>query len=57
MGSVVAGSETSGKATVRDIGGTFPFSRAAFGRDFRGDGGRWSVDFPRDINLSISSRS
>ena len=42
------------KATVRDIDGSFQFCRAAFGRDFRGDGGSWSVDFPRaDINLSI----
>jgi hypothetical protein len=42
------------KATLRDIDGTFQFCRVAFGRDFRGDGGSWSVDFPRaDINLSI----
>jgi len=42
------------KATVRDLDGSFQFCRAAFGRDFRGDGGSWSVDFPRaDINLSI----
>jgi hypothetical protein len=42
------------KATVRDVDGTFQFCRVAFGRDLRGDGGSWSVDFPRaDINLSI----
>jgi len=42
------------KATVRDVNGTFQFCRVAFGRDLRGDGGSWSVDFPRaDINLSI----
>jgi hypothetical protein len=42
------------KATVEDFDGTFQFCRVAFGRDFRGDGGSWSVDFPRaDINLSI----
>ena len=42
------------KATVRDLDGTFLFCRVAFGRDPRGDGGSWIVDFPRaDINLSI----
>jgi hypothetical protein len=42
------------KMTVRDLDGSFQFCRAAFGRDFRGDGGSWSVDYPRaDINLSI----
>src|SRR5215212_6883679 len=42
------------RATVRDIDGSFQFCRVAFGRDPRGDGGSWNVDFPRaDINLSI----
>jgi len=42
------------KATVRDVDGSFQFCRVAFGRDMRGDGGSWSVDYPRaDINLSI----
>ena len=41
------------KATVHDFDGSFQFCRAAFGRDFRGDGGSWSADYPRaDINLS-----
>jgi len=34
--------------------GGFHFCRVAFNSDFRGDGGNWSVDWPRaDINLSI----
>ena len=42
------------KATAADLDGSFQFCRVAFARDFRGDGGSWSVDFPRaDINLSI----
>ncbi len=37
-----------------DIDGRFQFCRIAFNSDFRGDGGGWSVDYPRaDINLSI----
>jgi hypothetical protein len=42
------------KATFKDFDGRFQFCRVAFSSDFRGDGGNWSVDFPRaDINLSI----
>jgi len=42
------------KATPRDFDGTFQFCRLAFGRDPGGDGGGWSVDYPRaDINLSV----
>ena len=42
-------------ATTGDIdGGRFHFCRVAFASDVRGDGGNWSVDFPRaDINLSV----
>jgi hypothetical protein len=41
-------------ATERDFGGGFHFCRVWFRSDFRGDGGNWSVDYPRaDINLSI----
>ncbi len=41
-------------ATPDDIDGEFHFCRIAFADDFRGDGGNWSVDYPRaDINLSI----
>jgi hypothetical protein len=41
-------------ATQADIDGGFHFCRVAFARDFRGDGGDWSVDWPRaDINLSV----
>jgi hypothetical protein len=41
-------------ATPEDADGRFQFCRAAFASDFRGDGGDWSVDWPRaDINLSI----
>jgi hypothetical protein len=37
-----------------DIDGRFQFCRVAFNSGFGGDGGGWSVDFPRaDINLSI----
>jgi len=37
-----------------DFDGAFHFCRAWFRSDFRGDGGNWSVDYPRaDINLSI----
>ena len=42
------------QASVEDIDGTFQFCRVQFRSDFRGDGGDWSVDWPRaDINLSI----
>ena len=41
-------------ATAEDFDGSFHFCRAWFRSDFRGDGGNWSVDYPRaDINLSI----
>ena len=41
-------------AKPEDFDGGFQFCRVAFGSDFRGDGGNWSVDYPRaDINLSI----
>jgi hypothetical protein len=41
-------------AKAEDFLGGFQFCRVAFNADFRGDGGNWSVDYPRaDINLSI----
>jgi hypothetical protein len=41
-------------ARAADFDGTFQFCRVVFRADGRGDGGDWSVDFPRaDINLSI----
>src|SRR4051812_41056162 len=41
-------------ATPEDFDGGFHFCRAFFRSDYRGDGGNWSVDYPRaDINLSI----
>jgi hypothetical protein len=44
-------------ATPEDFAGGFQFCRVAFASDFRGDGGNWSVDYPRaDINLSIRLR-
>lgn len=44
-------------ATPDDFAGGFQFCRVAFASDFRGDGGNWSVDYPRaDINLSIRLR-
>ena len=37
-----------------DVNGTFQFCRIMFNSNPRGDGGDWSVDWPRaDINLSI----
>jgi hypothetical protein len=43
-----------GLATDRDFDGGFHFCRVWFRSDIRGDGGNWSVDYPRaDINLSI----
>ena len=41
-------------ATDKDFDGGFHFCRVWFRSDFRGDGGNWSVDYPRaDINLSV----
>jgi hypothetical protein len=41
-------------ATDKDFDGNFHFCRVYFRSDFRGDGGNWSVDYPRaDINLSL----
>jgi hypothetical protein len=41
-------------ATAADFDGAFHFCRAWFRSDFRGDGGNWSVDYPKaDVNLSI----
>src|SRR5215218_1457362 len=42
-----------GYAQAGDFDGHFHFCRVVFRNDFRGDGGGWSVDYPRaDINLS-----
>ena len=42
------------RATEEDYDGAFHFCRAIYRSDFRGDGGNWSVDWPRaDINLSM----
>jgi hypothetical protein len=41
-------------ATPEDADGAFHFCRVWFRASFDGDGGNWSVDYPRaDINLSI----
>ena len=41
-------------AKDRDFDGGFHFCRVIFRADPRGDGGNWSVDYPRaDINLSV----
>ena len=41
-------------ATVDDFDGSFQFCRVVFRQASNGDGGNWSVDFPRaDQNLSI----
>jgi len=41
-------------ATPQDFDGRWHFCRIVFRQDFRGDGGGWSVDYPRaDLNLSI----
>src|SRR5262245_44091933 len=41
-------------ATINDFDGTFQFCRMVFRADRAGDGGNWSVDYPRaDENLSI----
>lgn len=41
-------------ATLEDFDGSFQFCRVVYRADPRGDGGNWSVDWPRaDMNLSI----
>jgi hypothetical protein len=41
-------------AVAEDFDGTWQFCRVAFRQNRNGDGGGWSVDFPRaDINISI----
>jgi hypothetical protein len=41
-------------AMAEDFDGTWQFCRVAFRQNRNGDGGGWSVDFPRaDINMSI----
>src|SRR5207244_12721938 len=41
-------------ATLNDFDGSFQFCRIVFSQASNGDGGNWSVDFPRaDENLSI----
>ena len=41
-------------ATIEDFDGSFQFCRVVFNQSNDGDGGNWSVDFPRaDENLSI----
>ena len=41
-------------ATAQDFDGRFHFCRIVFRNSLEGDGGGWSVDYPRaDINLSI----
>src|SRR4249920_570078 len=41
-------------ATLDDFDGSFQFCRVVFRQASNGDGGNWSVDFPRaDENLSI----
>jgi hypothetical protein len=41
-------------ASDKDFDGAFHFCRVWFRADPRGDGGNWSVDYPRaDINLSV----
>src|ERR1041384_3894364 len=41
-------------ATAKDFDGTFHFCRVVFRNSIQGDGGGWSVDYPRaDINFSI----
>jgi hypothetical protein len=41
-------------ATMDDVDGSFQFCRAVYRQSSGGDGGSWSVDFPRaDQNLSI----
>jgi Domain of unknown function (DUF4159) len=41
-------------ATLEDFDGSFQFCRVVFRQSSNGDGGNWSVDFPRaDQNLSV----
>ena len=41
-------------ATAKDFDGSFHFCRIVFRNSIEGDGGGWSVDYPRaDINFSI----
>ena len=41
-------------ATPQDFDGSFQFCRIVFRNASDGDGGGWTVDYPRaDINLSI----
>lgn len=41
-------------ATLEDFDGSFQFCRVVFRADRNGDGGNWSVDYPRaDENLSV----
>ena len=41
-------------AVPEDFDGSWQFCRVAFRQNRAGDGGGWSVDFPRaDINMSI----
>jgi hypothetical protein len=41
-------------ATAADFDGSFHFCRIVFGNALQGDGGGWSVDYPRaDINFSL----
>jgi hypothetical protein len=41
-------------ATAQSFDGAFNFCRIIFSQSYDGDGGNWSVDYPRaDINLSI----
>src|SRR5690349_14203087 len=41
-------------AVADDFDGSWQFCRVAFRQNRNGDGGGWSVDFPRaDINMSI----
>src|SRR6185503_18175828 len=41
-------------ATPESFDGAFNFCRIMFSQSYDGDGGNWSVDYPRaDINLSI----
>ena len=52
--SGVGGSLNVRTAASDDFDGRFQFCRVVFQRRAGGDGGGWSVDFPRaDINLSI----
>ena len=48
------GSFSISPATPEDFDGSWQFCRVAFRQNRNGDGGGWSVDFPRaDINMSI----